>query len=286
MKCAWNAYINLLPLWMRDDVDRLGRESLQELRLRIHCFPELVLQNSSTYLKRVITENDIQFIMNAASRYSPWSAYTLQNGYITTAGGHRIGVCGEVVLKEHKMTGIRSANMLCLRVARQFQNIANGIETENRSILIIGQPGSGKTTLLRDLIRCYSESNISSIGVVDERGELFPVSEGRQCFSPGNHTDVLTGVDKEHGIEILLRCMNPRVIAVDEITSFNDCKALIEAGWCGVHLFATAHAGSREDLFKRPVYKPLLETGLFNTLVIMQADKSWRTERMLVKCIV
>jgi hypothetical protein len=34
------------------------------------------------------------------------------------------------------------------------------------------------------------------------------------------------------------------------------------------------------DLRGRKVYKPILESGLFDTLVILAEDKSYRTERM------
>lgn len=79
---------------------------------------------------------------------------------------------------------------------------------------------------------------------------------------------------------MLLRTMCPQTIAVDEITAAEDCEALLNAGWCGVELLATAHAADRDDLFHRPVYRSIIENRLFDTLVIMQPDKSWRAERM------
>ena len=86
--------------------------------------------------------------------------------------------------------------------------------------------------------------------------------------------------EKKYGIETALRCMGPSVIAVDEITAAEDCEALIHAGWCGVRLFATAHASCKADLYARPVYKPLTETHLFDTLITLGRDKSWHVERM------
>ena len=70
-------------------------------------------------------------------------------------------------------------------------------------------------------------------------------------------------------------------IAVDEITAAEDCDGLIQAGWCGVSLLATAHASSVSDLFSRPVYAPLIASGLFETAVVMRKDKSWYTERIV-----
>ena len=77
-----------------------------------------------------------------------------------------------------------------------------------------------------------------------------------------------------------IRCLGARIIAIDEVTAAEDCTALIEAGWCGVDILATAHASGIEDMYKRPVYKPLLESKLFQGFVVMNDDKSWHLERM------
>ena len=167
-----------------------------------------------------------------------------------------------------------------MRVARDFSGIGNGIPIDGRSVLIIGKPGSGKTTLLRDLIRRYSDESVGHISVVDERSELFPASGGKLCFPPGNSTDILSGCPKRIGITNVLRAMGPSCIAVDEITQEEDCQALYQAAWSGVSIFATAHAGSRHDLLSRPVYRPILERSLFDILVILQPDKSWKMERI------
>ena len=265
---------------MRSDVDDLGKDTLQELRLRIGQAPELVLQGKFLSLTRIVTAEDLSFCVNAASRYSPWAASTIAQGYITTLGGHRIGLCGEAVEQNGQMSGIRSPTSLCLRVARDFPGIASSARKYSGSVLILGRPGSGKTTLLRDLIRQRGEEGVGSIAVVDERGELFPAVQGAFCFPPGSRTDVLTGADKPRGIDIVLRTMGPSCIAVDEITAKEDCLALLNAGWCGVSLLATAHAGSKKDLFSRPVYRPIVENRLFDTLLILHQDKSWHAERM------
>ena len=91
---------------------------------------------------------------------------------------------------------------------------------------------------------------------------------------------MLTGCGKSEGVEMALRTMGPQVIAVDEITASSDCEALTHAGWCGVKLLATAHAANLEDLRSRPVYRPLWSSGLFDTLVVMSVDKTWKLERM------
>lgn len=280
MRCAWESFINLLPPWLRDSVDKHGRDTLQELRLRLNLPPELITTAGNVNLHRCICTDDLHFCINIASRYSPWTAGTIAQGYLTAPGGHRIGICGKAISKEGQMTGISSATSLCMRVARDFPGIASNIEHNSGSILIIGKPGSGKTTLLRDLIRQISNRGEHSVAVVDEREEIFPTAHGQYCFSTGRRTDVLSGCRKPHGIDAVLRSMGPAVIALDEITAQEDCQALVRAAWCGVRLLATAHAGDKQDLLQRPVYRSILECKIFDTLIILHPDKSWHEERL------
>ncbi len=282
MNCAWQAYLNILPHWMRTEVDQQGKEDLQELRIRTGLQPEMICCRNSYTISRRATKEDIAFIINAASEYSPWAAGTTKSGYLTAAGGHRIGICGLAMVSEGKMRSISVPTSVCIRVARDFTGIASKTANITGSILIIGPPGSGKTTLLRDMVRCKSDREPGSVAVVDEREELFPTYKGQPCFYPGKHTDILSGCSKTEGIEAVLRSMNPVWIAVDEITSQADCEALLHAGWCGVDLMATAHAGSLDDFISRPVYKPLVEKKLFSAIIVLRRDKSWTVERISV----
>lgn len=282
MTCAWQAYLNLLPPWLRQQVDNHNSETLQELRLRIDQPPELILKDTNCWLSRKISIEDLKFCINAASQYSPWCAGTISSGYITAPGGHRIGICGDAVVSKGAITGIHTPSSLCLRVARDFPGIAESTLEYSGSILIIGRPGCGKTTLLRDIIRQRSEKNSGAVAVVDERCEIFPVYQGKSCFFPGRKTDIFSSAKKSVAVEAVLRNMSPSTIAMDEITAKEDCDALLHAGWCGVHLLATAHAGSKYDLFSRPVYRPIIDSKLFDTLIILQSDKSWHAERMKI----
>lgn len=274
MRCAWRELLSLIPQDLRGEVDRLGKDTLQELRLRIGKPAELITAQGVCYLPGSVTEADIRFTVNVASRYSPWATETAAKGYITAPGGHRIGVCGNVTVDRGTVTGMQSITSLNIRVARDIDNVVDRLMPRGNT-LILGPPGSGKTTLLRSLARIVAQRE--TVAVVDERGELFP-----DHFEQGRRMDVLSGCAKGQGIDMVLRSMGPQWIAVDEITAQEDCDALKKALWCGVKLIATAHASTAEDLHRRSVYKPLAEWGIFDTLVVMRPDKTWYTERMMV----
>lgn len=273
MRCAWKELLDILPRWMITDVDALGRSSLQELRLRLDAPPELVSCDSVQRLGRQVSSEDLSYCVNAASRYSPWAAATIAQGFLTVSGGHRIGLCGEAVLKNKEITGIRKVTSLCIRVARDFPGIGSSAAGLRGSMLILGAPGRGKTTLLRDIARQISQK--STVVVVDERGEIFPSG-----FVRGDRMDVLTGVPKTGGVEMVLRTMGPEWIAVDEITAEEDCRSLLQAQGCGVRLLATAHAGSLDEFRGRPIYKTLLDNHVFDYLLILHSDRSYGTERI------
>lgn len=275
MMCAWKELIGILPHGLRPEVDRLGKETLQELRLRVNEQPELVLTTGRRWLPGKLAQEDIDFVVNTASRYSPWACETLRRGFLTAPGGHRIGVCGEVIYRNGEIEGIRKAYSLCIRVARDFPGISGNLGELPGNILILGPPGSGKTTLLRDLIRNLSRQ--SHICVVDERQELFP--EG---FFRGNSVDILSGCDKPTGMDMLLKTMGPEVIAVDEITSEGDCLGILRAANCGVRLLATAHAGTVADFESRDIYRPLQHRQLFDHIVLLNCNQTFTVERMRV----
>ena len=271
MTCAWECFLQILPGWIKTDVDKFGRNRLQELRLRRDAEPELVLGAQIRYLSGKVSESDLVYCIQMASRYSPWAAETVNQGYVTAPGGHRLGICGTAVYKNGIFSGVREVSSLCIRVARDVEGIAAGVQSSG-CVLILGAPGWGKTTLLRDYIRCRAQREC--VAVVDERGELFP-----KGFQQGKRMDILTGCEKPEGITMALCTMGPEYIAVDEITQERDCQALLQASRCGVRLLATAHASDREDLVKRPVYRQLAELNVFHTLVVLDQKKTWRMEK-------
>ena len=144
----------------------------------------------------------------------------------------------------------------------------------------VGKNGAGKTTLLRDLVRRLSEGvegcGPRRVSLIDERGEVAVMYRGEPQMDVGPHTDVLDACPKALGIPMVLRAMNPQVIAVDEITVWEDIRAMSMAAGCGVRLLATIHAGSLEELREKPLYAQLLQDRVFRLAVRILRDEKGR----------
>lgn len=85
----------------------------------------------------------------------------------------------------------------------------------------------------------------------------------------GIRTDVLDGCPKAEGMIMLIRSMGPEVIAVDEIGSAEDVHAIEYAMHCGCKMLATVHAGSMEELRKRPLLDQMIDQGRFERYILL-----------------
>ena len=257
------------------------REEIEELRLR-RGFPlTAVLPSGERDLEGTpIGERHLRQVLENASQASAHTVLEqIRNGFVTLRGGHRIGLCGTVSRRDGETVSLRYLSSLSIRVARAVGGQAAGVLPELlengvfQSTLILGPPGAGKTTLLRDLVRALSDGDGTPpqrVGVADERGEIAALWQGEAQFYVGRRTDVLDGYPKAEGLTILLRGMNPQVLAADEITHPADVAAVTEAAGCGAALLATAHGGGVEDLGRRPVYRALLAEGVFRRVVLVE----------------
>ena len=269
MACNWQAFLNLVPPRLRGEVDKLGKEQLQELRLRLQGEPELVLSRQSKWLPGPVTMDDLSYCINAATKYSPWAAASAAKGYVTAPGGHRLGLCGQTAVVDGQVRSIQPVTSINLRVCREISGIANAMASLRGSVLIIGSPGTGKTTLLRDYIRVLSDVCQERVAVVDERQEIFPQQGLSWGFHPGNRTDILSGCPKVAGIEAVLRNMNPDIIAVDEIGTVEDIHAVEYAMRCGCKILATIHAETLEELRRKPLLNELIMQDGFQRYILL-----------------
>ena len=246
-----------LPRKIREILSEEELEKIQEIRLR--CGQPVFLREEGKLrsLSEWITAADLRESVSLLSAYSLYAfEEELRQGYLTLAGGHRVGFCGKAVMENEEIRTLRQINALNIRIAREQKGWGEGflpylLEKERfRNTLIISPPGCGKTTLLRDIIRCLSEREMT-IGVVDERGEIAPLQDGTPQMDVGPCTDVLENCPKAKGMLLLLRSMAPDIIAVDELGGQADADAVAEVLRCGVGLIATAHGHDFSDMQNR-----------------------------------
>ncbi len=107
------------------------------------------------------------------------------------------------------------------------------------------------------------------MGVVDERSELAASFLGMPQNDLGMRTDVLDACPKAEGMRLLVRSMSPRILAVDELGSREDCLAVEEALHCGCRILGTMHVGSMGELREKMYFSQWLEREFFERFVFL-----------------
>ena len=250
----------IFPLHLKNVIiimlDGINYEEIEEIRIRankpivIKCRDKQLL---SEYIAKI---DDVHSTIELAVEHSVYAhSDEIKNGYITIEGGHRIGVCGQVVCENGVVVAMKHISSINIRVAHQIMGCADklieNICTQNgiENTLIISPPGLGKTTLLRDIVRQLSDRGID-IGLVDERGEVAAIYMWIAQNDVGKCTDVLSLCKKSLGMTMLIRSMAPKVVVADEIGSKEDIVAIINATNSGCNVIATAHGNGIEDINK------------------------------------
>ncbi|MGI6554036.1 MAG: stage III sporulation protein AA [Bacillota bacterium] len=272
------------------------RNQVQELRLRQdrplsillgqrECF--LTVKGEPTFdplAGYYVTRADIERVFQSITRNSVYALEEeLRNGYVTIAGGHRIGFTGEAVVVGGKVKNLKNITCLNIRIGREVKGCADKvlpwiINRQTNAVmhtLIISPPKCGKTTLLRDIIRQLSNGIPKlgfpgvNVGVVDERSELASCYMGLPQKEIGIRSDVLDKCPKAEGMYMLVRSMSPQVIATDEIGRREDVAAVQEVLNAGIKLITSVHGANLEDIKRRPVMKEIMAMQLFERLIVL-----------------
>lgn len=275
--------MKLLPVHLQRaiKVEIVGKEKdLEEVRIRLGQPLECVYTNKFTHLKNcMVTKEDCLYIMNQLSRFSLYRLEKeLKEGYVTVAGGHRVGIAGAVNTVNGRVDKINHICFFNIRVAKQIlgsaeQLMHNLYINGYGNTLIIGPPKSGKTTILRDLSRIVSSGwgnhQAVKVGVVDERSEIAAAINGIPQHDVGLRTDVLDGCPKTEGLMMFIRSMSPEVLIADEIGHLEDVNALIEAMNAGISVICTVHGNDLAQIKKRPSFQKIQFEQVFESVVVL-----------------
>jgi len=268
-----------------DEEDKAGAE---EIRLRTGCLPTVLLPDGEKPISNTpVTREDLNGVLEIVTGASAHAVReSMRSGYITAKGGYRVGICGYGIVRDGEVSGFKNISSAAIRITKEIKGAADRIMDELFdgkafvSTLIISPPGRGKTTVLRDIVRQLSERGIR-ISVADERGEIAAMKDGEAQMDMGRTTDIMEACPKDRAVMMLLRAMNPQIIAMDEITAQEDKAALWGAANCGVSLLATAHANSFSDLYSKPLYRSMLDEGLFKRIVTISQKDARRDYRVI-----
>lgn len=250
---------------------------VREIRVRAGGRATLVTRQGEVSCGGHITSAQVGQMAEALCEHALYArAEEQRQGYVSLRGGHRMGICGRVIMQGQSIRALREISSICIRVAGQWKGAADKLlpwicdeYSGMRSTLIVGMPGTGKTTMLRDVCRSLSISG-RHMCVVDERGEIAAMMNGEAQLDVGPNTDVLDGCCKEAGLRWMLRAMSPEALVTDELGGALDVQAVVEASRSGVAVLSTLHGRDLETSLSRGTLYQLVQQHIFERYVLLE----------------
>lgn len=271
---------SILPKDIWDVVRNLDLSKLTEIRIRVNQ-PVVIKYGTAYYIgKSGITESKqnaiystqsmIKDIVFSACQHSIYAHNEeLKQGYVTLTNGVRIGICGEIVWDNDVIKTIKNFTSINIRIPHSIPKCSLNIipyvfDNALHNTLILSPPGAGKTTMLNDLGRQIGSLGLAeNILVVDERKEI---ARDLECVE---NIDIYQNCSKTFGIINGIRTMAPDVILLDELITTTDINSLNFAISSGVVFIATTHCASMAELDKKPIFRPILDLGVFDRFVVL-----------------
>lgn len=265
----------ILPNDIKESIEILkDKEKITEIRLRVGKNVRVYFGRQEKELNIIVSKLDLIKIL---SNISSNSIYSVQNdinkGFVTIEGGNRIGIAGEVVVVDGKIKNIKEISSMNIRVSKEFIGISNDImenivhDSVIKNTIIVSPPGLGKTTLLRDIIRNLSGYGYN-VSLIDERGEIAAMYDGKSSLDLGDRTDVISFVDKASGMQMAVRSLAPDVVCTDEIGNDQDIKAIKYLCKSGVSFITTMHGKCLEDITNGSM-KRIITEGYLDTVIVL-----------------
>lgn len=283
--------LEIFPERIKNALSKLNLNNVYEIRLRVNK-PIAINQLGQTYFVSIkgitsncndaiiLTKEEIEIIFYSICENSVFSVNDrIKQGFITLQNGARVGITGEIVYENNKISTIKNVSSLNIRIPHEIYGCAEiafnyCLTNTFENTLIISPPGAGKTTIMRDLARQISKHNIAyNIMIIDERNEISNTISGVTNFDVGILTDVIINSSKEFGFNTSIRTMRPDIIFTDEIGGINDIESIKKAATCGIKVAATIHASSLNDLKNKKEMEDVIQSKIFKRYILLSNRK-------------
>lgn len=132
----------------RDICYRIDENSIEEIRIRVDRpvilkYPD----GKEDMIEHIVTQSEIVNVLQSLCNNSIYSYQSqICDGYITLQGGHRVGITGNVAMKDGKIINVNYVSSLNFRVAREIIGASDSVlkevlvNNEINNTLIVSKP--------------------------------------------------------------------------------------------------------------------------------------------------